>query len=374
MTAVPETTPPVDLTPFVPRVVVDWLRADPEARRRELEGTLAFVDISGFTALNERLAEKGKLGAEEVTEVMNRTFERLLDVAYAAGGGLLKFGGDALLLFFTGENHAARACDAAYGMRKALRELGRPQTSVGPVTLKMHVGIHADTFDFFLVGESHRELLLTGPGVTRTVEMESGAEAGEILVSDETCAALPKRTLGESKEGGRLLKAPPGAAAALAPLPPLDGLNLAACVPAQVRRIVEDGKAESEHRQAAVAFVHFGGVDDLLAEHGAERRGHRARRARHRRPARRGRARSHVPRDRHRHRRRQDDPRRGRPLDGGRGRGAHPPHCAWDRGPAHRARRCASAPAAAACSPARSAPGSGGRTRSSARRLRSQRG
>ena len=160
MTAVPETSSSfVDLTPFVPRVVVDWLRADPEARHRRLEGTLAFVDISGFTALNERLAQKGKLGAEEVTEVMNRTFERLLDVAYAFGGGLLKFGGDALLLFFTGEDHAARACDAAYGMRTALEELGEPQTSVGPVTLKMHVGIHADTFDFFLVGESHRELL-----------------------------------------------------------------------------------------------------------------------------------------------------------------------------------------------------------------------
>ena len=272
MTAVPETSSSfVDLTPFVPRVVVDWLRVDPEARHRRLEGTLAFVDISGFTALNERLAQKGKLGAEEVTEVMNGTFERLLDVAYAFGGGLLKFGGDALLLFFTGDDHAARACDAAYGMRTALQELGEPQTSVGPVTLKMHVGIHADTFDFFLVGKSHRELLLTGPGVTRTVEMESGAEAGEILVSDETCAGLPDEILGESKEGGRLLVSPPGAGGALEPLPPLEGIDLAGSVPAQVRTIVEDRKAEPEHRQASVAFVHFGGVDDLLAEHGADR-------------------------------------------------------------------------------------------------------
>src|SRR4051794_35346540 len=105
MTAVREITSTVDLTPYVPRVVADWPRAAPTARHRELQGTLAFVDISGFTALNERLAQKGKLGAEEVTEVMNRTFERLLDVAYAFGGGLLKFGGDALLLFFTGEDH-----------------------------------------------------------------------------------------------------------------------------------------------------------------------------------------------------------------------------------------------------------------------------
>jgi class 3 adenylate cyclase/tetratricopeptide (TPR) repeat protein len=268
---VPESTStPVDLTPYVPRVVVDWLRTSKEAKRRELEGTLAFVDISGFTAMSERLAQKGKLGAEEVTDVMNLTFSRLLDVAYAVGGGLLKFGGDALLLFFTGENHAARACDAAYGMRKALRELGRPQTSVGPVTLKMHVGVHSDTFDFFLVGELHRELLLTGPGVTRTVEMEAGAEAGEILVSEETAATLAERLFGEAKEGGRLLKAPPGVGGELEPLPPLDGLDLGACVPPPIRRHLEAGNAEPEHRQASVAFVHFGGVDDLLAEHGPD--------------------------------------------------------------------------------------------------------
>ena len=313
MTAVPETSPPtVDLTPFVPRVVVDWLRTDPTALWRELEGTLAFVDISGFTALNERLAQKGKLGAEEVTEVMNRTFERLLDVAYAFGGGLLKFGGDALLLFFTGDDHAARACDAAYGMRTALEELGEPQTSVGPVTLKMHVGIHADTFDFFLVGESHRELLLTGPGVTRTVAMESGAEAGEILVSEETAARLPEEILGEAKEGGRLLTLAAGASGGIEPLPPLEGVDLATCVPGPIRRVVADGRAESEHRQASVAFVHFGGVDALLAESGAERVGRGARRAGRGRTAGRGRARRHLPRDRHRRRRREDDPRRRR--------------------------------------------------------------
>ncbi|HSC50705.1 MAG TPA: AAA family ATPase, partial [Gaiellaceae bacterium] len=271
MSAVPESSPPtVDLTPFVPRVVVDWLRADAESLTRRLEGTLAFVDISGFTALNERLAQKGKLGAEEVTEVMNRTFERLLDEAYALGGGLLKFGGDALLLFFSGEGHATRACDAAWGMRAALEALGEPQTSVGPVTLRMHVGVHSDGFDFFLVGESHRELLLTGPGVTTTVQMEAGAEAGEILVSEATAATLPPEVLGEAKAGGRLLESPPRARGTVEPLPSLEGLDLAACVPAAVRSYILDGRAEAEHRQAAVAFVHFGGVDDLLASGGAD--------------------------------------------------------------------------------------------------------
>src|SRR5215203_7254178 len=85
-----------DLTPYVPRLVVEWLRSNPEADWRNVDGTMAFVDISGFTALSERLAREGKAGAEQVTDVMNGTFEALLEVAYAAGGGLLKFGGDAL--------------------------------------------------------------------------------------------------------------------------------------------------------------------------------------------------------------------------------------------------------------------------------------
>ncbi len=269
--AVPETArSPVDLTPFVPRVVVDWLREAPEARHRRLEGSLAFVDISGFTAMSERLAQEGKRGAEEVVQVMNGVFARLLDVAYAFGGGLLKFGGDALLLFFSGDGHAARACEAAYGMRDALQELGPPQTSAGPVTLKMHVGVHGDAYDFFLVGESHRELLLTGPGVTRTVAMEAGAEAGEILVSEETAAALPQALFGEAKHGGRLLEQAPGAATEPAPLPPLEHLGIEACIPRPVRVHLEGGESEAEHRQASIGFVHAGAIDALLAERGVE--------------------------------------------------------------------------------------------------------
>ena len=74
---------------------------------REVEGTVAFIDISGFTAMSEQLSSLGRAGAEEVTEVMNATFAALLAVAYAQGGGLLKFGGDALLLLYEGEQHAA---------------------------------------------------------------------------------------------------------------------------------------------------------------------------------------------------------------------------------------------------------------------------
>ena len=112
------TSPHADLTPYVPRLTIEWLREAPDADWRQVEGTMAFVDISGFTAMSEKLAGEGKAGAEQVTEVMNATFEALLDVAYAYGGGLLKFGGDALLLFFDDDGHEARAARAAVELRK----------------------------------------------------------------------------------------------------------------------------------------------------------------------------------------------------------------------------------------------------------------
>src|SRR6478609_11067139 len=193
-----------ELIPFVPRITVEWLQDNPELQWLEVDGTISFVDISGFTAMSERLSNIGRAGAEEVTDVMNATFAALLDVAYAEGGGLLKFGGDALLLLYEGEDHARRAARAAFEMRRTLRAVGRPRTSAGAVQLKMHAGLHSGRFQFFLVGEGHRELLIAGPAASRTVEMEAASQAGEILLSSETAALLGDDELLEEHDSGRL--------------------------------------------------------------------------------------------------------------------------------------------------------------------------
>ena len=56
-------------------------------------------------------------------------------MAYANGGGLLKFGGDALLLFFAGEGHAARA--GASAVRDADHP-ARPSASINLPRAKVH--------------------------------------------------------------------------------------------------------------------------------------------------------------------------------------------------------------------------------------------
>ena len=125
---------------FLPRLVLQWDADAPLSTHRQVDGTMVFVDISGFTAMSERLARFGKVGAEEVTEVLGDCFKGLLAVAYPLGGRLIKFGGDALLLLFEGDLHECRAVNAAVGMQDAIRTLGRVKTSAGNITLRMSIG------------------------------------------------------------------------------------------------------------------------------------------------------------------------------------------------------------------------------------------
>ena len=66
-------------TPYLPRLLLDWASEDVRGSVKVLDGSLVFVDISGFTKMSERLARKGKVGSEEVAEVLNSTFTRLIN-------------------------------------------------------------------------------------------------------------------------------------------------------------------------------------------------------------------------------------------------------------------------------------------------------
>src|SRR6476469_2780773 len=95
--------------PYLPRFVVDW-SSDETTRVREIEGTLVSVDLSGFTRLSERLQAKGRAGAEELVLAVSGIYEGLIGIAERHLGDVLKFRGDALLLFFAHDGHEERAC------------------------------------------------------------------------------------------------------------------------------------------------------------------------------------------------------------------------------------------------------------------------
>ncbi len=265
-----ETARVTTLARYVPSVALTWPGAEATGElplHREVEGTLMFIDVSGFTALSERLAQRGKVGAEQLTDVLNAVFGQMLGLAATRGGTLLKFGGDALFLLYTGPDHPVQAASSAVELRAALAQATKTPGPAGRLHLRMSVGVHTGTVDLFLVGSSHRELVVAGPATTAVAAMEAAASAGQILLSPQTAARLPADAIGEPLGPGRLLRwrrphapAPPGDVASA---PTNDAARFA---PTALRDLLAVAEPESEHRTTGVAFLRYSGLDALLAQ------------------------------------------------------------------------------------------------------------
>ena len=261
------------LRPYLSTIHADWLSEPPGPAHREVDGTLLFADISGFTRLTERLTRMGRIGAEEMSDALDATFGQLLTAADADGADLLKWGGDAVLLLFHGAHHTEHACRAAYRMRERLRDVGRLETSAGKARLRMSQGIHSGRINLFLVGDPavHRELLVCGPAVTEVLEMEAIANAGEIAVSESACALLEPRLLGgPAGERGRMLRRSPQLSDALRMPRQASPADLSVGLPVAIREHLWRGTGYPEHREVGVGFVAWSGSDAMLDAAGPE--------------------------------------------------------------------------------------------------------
>jgi class 3 adenylate cyclase/tetratricopeptide (TPR) repeat protein len=249
------------LAPYSPRVLRAWPGTLPG--HLSVEGTLVFADVSGFTRLTERLARRGKVGAEEMVTTISDVWAALL--ASEDDGDVLKFAGDALLLFYRGGDHARRACRRALAMQQELARVGRIERAGGVVRLRMSIGINSGLFHMFAVGDDHVELLVLGEAASGTIDMEAAAGPGQVLVSDETARQAVGARLGKRIAGGNVLRSVPSASTAPPQAAPTEQSPGRFVAPALRARLTE---MEHEHRWAAVAFAQLGGVDRMLAEDG----------------------------------------------------------------------------------------------------------
>lgn len=233
-----------------------------------VEGSMLSADISGFTALSERMSAQGRIGAEQLSEIMSACFTGLIDAAASFGGDVLKFGGDALLVLFRGADHQRRAALGAAAMQHALIASSAARRSA----LTMCVGVAVGPFDVFVVGNERRELLVAGPAADRVIQLEGAAKRGEILASPQIVDAVGHTMVTDGHDGGFVLEsdllladqptsAPPHRVAVAADAS--DDLEqfVPPPVAAQLDAFAQLG---GEHRVATVGFLMISGLNALI--------------------------------------------------------------------------------------------------------------
>lgn len=154
---------------------------------REVEASVVFCDIRGFTPMSE------SSGPQEVVDLLNEYFERLVEVVFKRGGVLDKFIGDALMASWgtmEGDDIEVSVLDcvcAAIEFRDAVRELNEERTHLGLVPIRMGVGVNTGRLVAGYMG-SRRRLEFTVVGDTvNTASRICGIAAGDqVLVSETT--------------------------------------------------------------------------------------------------------------------------------------------------------------------------------------------
>jgi class 3 adenylate cyclase len=152
---------------------------EPGARELRKTVTIVFCDVTGSTALGERL------DAESLRRVLLRYFESMERVVVRHGGTVEKFAGDAVMAVFgvplLHEDDALRAVRAAGEMREALAGLNEELGRVYGTTLEARVGVNTGE-----VVTGTEERLATGDAVNVAARLEQAAQPGEVLLGEET--------------------------------------------------------------------------------------------------------------------------------------------------------------------------------------------
>jgi len=157
---------------------------DIELGGEDIEATILFSDIRGFTALSETMSAKAVVG------FLNAYFAHITGPIMEHGGFINKFIGDAVMGVFAPQfgsrNHVDDAVKAALEMRAKLAEFNAGGTMSEPVNFG--VGIHTGPLVAGNVGtEKRMEYTLIGDtvNIASRIEGENKALGSTILISGD---------------------------------------------------------------------------------------------------------------------------------------------------------------------------------------------
>jgi class 3 adenylate cyclase/tetratricopeptide (TPR) repeat protein len=154
-----------------------------EGERKQV--TVLFTDVSGFTAMSE------KLDPEDVHGIMDRTFEVILGAVHHYEGTINQFLGDGVMALFGApiahEDHAHRALGAALAIQERLEPVREDVLATYGVEFRLRVGVNTGPVVVGAIGRDLRmDYTAVGDTTNLAARMLSVAEPGQIATTDHT--------------------------------------------------------------------------------------------------------------------------------------------------------------------------------------------
>jgi adenylate cyclase len=147
--------------------------------------TMLFTDIRGFTSRSETMR------AEDIVQMLNDYFERMVEIVFRFEGTLDKFVGDEIMALFgapvSGRDDHVRAVKCALAMLDELRNFNRERESLGLPSFEIGVGINTGEVVAGYIGSSKAmQYTVIGAPVNLAARLCSAAKGMQILLSEHT--------------------------------------------------------------------------------------------------------------------------------------------------------------------------------------------
>jgi len=235
-------------------------------------GSVLFADMSGFTVKTEELADAlgPQRGAEELRVEVDAALGGVIEEAHRYGGSVIGFAGDAVTVWFDGDD--GRRATAA-----ALSAQARHGDSEGDLPV-MKYAVTAGLARRFLIGHQRiqRIEVVAGAILDRMAAAETLALPGEVLVGSEVVGRMQQRLEivewrssdvddGNEESFAVVAGIPQNIATMASPRPllPVPRETARDWLIPPVHQRLESGQGElvTEMRRAVTLFARFGGLD-----------------------------------------------------------------------------------------------------------------
>lgn len=228
----------------------------------EMEAYTMVLDLSGFTPLTETLMREGNKGAEQLSIILNKVFEPLVELVYSRGGFIPYFAGDAFTAIFPALGTGIHAMDIVQAALHGHQLFREGRFSFGQFSFGLKVGLSYGTVDWGIVGQQYQAFYFRGRPIEQCAQCQLKADDQDIVIDEIMKVQLDGKgySLHEMSSGyykvGKNIPLEFFQYTAV-PLPPINETLAGQFLPESVINYAQDG----EFRRVVAVFISFEGVE-----------------------------------------------------------------------------------------------------------------
>jgi len=223
-----------------------------------------FIDIVGFTKLTTKLMAQGTLGAEQLSDTLNKLFGPLVDHVYQRDGFIPYFAGDAFLAFFESD-HTLRNLENCLSLAAGIQDYFSRTEDLDIADIEIKIGLSHGEVEWGICGHEKGKKIyyFRGEAIEKATKAQQESAGGQVILAADL---VPEEFIWvKNLKNSRYVKLDNYPISENKGNPPIKQVHnsnyINSTVEFQPKQVI-DYQLKGEFREVVSVFISFKGIDD----------------------------------------------------------------------------------------------------------------